>query len=49
MSAWCGCDKKCGDDGGIDGPGTCRGLPVTPREPLVEIVLVPRSSEEGDA
>lgn len=38
----CGCDKVCGDDGDADGPGTCKGLPTPRREPLVEIVLVPR-------
>lgn len=38
----CGCHEKCGDDGDIDGPGTCKGLPGMPEPPLVEIVLVPR-------
>lgn len=37
----CGCKTYCGDDGDIDGPGVCKGLPVE-RKPLVEIVLVPR-------
>lgn len=23
----CGCSATCGDDGDIDGPGTCKGLP----------------------
>lgn len=38
----CGCSEKCGDDGDHEGPGVCRGLPLPPRPPLVEIVLVPR-------
>lgn len=38
----CNCSKSCGDDGDIDGPGTCRGLPIK-REPLVEIILVPKN------
>jgi hypothetical protein len=41
MSA-CGCKTWCGDDGDTEGPGVCKGLPVK-REPLVELVLVPRS------
>lgn len=40
---WCGCKARCGDDGDIDGPGTCKGLALPPRKPLVEIILVPRS------
>ena len=38
----CGCAVHCGDDGDIDGPGTCKGLPSEPKPPLVEIVLVPK-------
>lgn len=38
----CGCASRCGDDGDIDGPGTCKGLPSMPEPPLVELVLVPR-------
>ena len=41
MSERCGCAVTCGDDGDVDGPGVCKGLPVK-REPLVEIVLVHR-------
>lgn len=40
----CGCRDKCGDDGDIDGPGTCKGLPPMPKSPLVEIVLVPKGT-----
>jgi hypothetical protein len=35
----CGCESRCGDDGDIDGPGTCKGLPRRPGPPLLEIVL----------
>lgn len=38
----CRCRDKCGDDGDVDGPGMCKGLPRMPEPPLVEIVLVPR-------
>jgi hypothetical protein len=38
----CGCAERCGDDGDTDGPGVCKGLPLPPKPPLVEIVLVPR-------
>lgn len=38
----CGCSSRCGDDGDIDGPGVCRGLPQLPKPPLVQIVLVSR-------
>lgn len=37
----CGCQEKCGDDGDVDGPGVCKGLPIE-KKPLVEIVVVPR-------
>lgn len=37
----CGCSEKCGDDGDVDGPGVCKGLPVE-KKPLVEIVMVPK-------
>lgn len=40
----CGCSSRCGDDGDYDGPGTCKGLPEMPKEPLVEVILVPRSA-----
>jgi hypothetical protein len=43
----CGCRETCGDDGGIDGPGTCKGLPRAPEPPLVEVVMVPRSAALG--
>lgn len=38
----CGCERTCGDDGDVDGPGTCKGLPAPRPTPLVEIVLVDR-------
>lgn len=38
----CGCVTTCGDDGDIDGPGTCKGLPLPPLDPLVKVVMVPR-------
>jgi hypothetical protein len=38
----CACNTVCGDSD-PDGPGTCKGLPRSPREPVVEVVLVPRS------
>lgn len=38
---YCGCARTCGDDGDIDGPGVCKGLPVC-RPPIVEVVLVDR-------
>jgi hypothetical protein len=38
----CGCARLCGDDGDIDGPGVCKGLPYPPEPPLVEIVVVRR-------
>lgn len=41
----CGCVESCGDDGDIDGPGTCKGLPAH-RPPLLEVVLVPRHSPD---
>ena len=44
----CGCLRLCGDDGGIDGPGTCKGLP-RPKTPLVEIVLVPKRGVSNKA
>lgn len=37
----CGCHEWCGDDGDVDGPGVCRGLPPE-RKPLVQIVMVPK-------
>jgi hypothetical protein len=40
----CGCVKTCGDDGDVDGPGVCKGLPMPPKPPLVEVVLVRRNS-----
>lgn len=43
----CGCVHACGDDGDIDGPGTCKGLPIL-REPLVELVVVRRDSRTLD-
>lgn len=43
----CGCLRECGDDGDIDGPGTCKGLPIM-HEPLVEIVVVRRDSLTPD-
>lgn len=44
MTKLCRCQTECMDDGGegADGPGTCKGLPMPPRPPLVEVVLVPR-------
>jgi hypothetical protein len=42
---WCRCVEFCGDDGDIDGDGRCKGKPIE-REPLVEIVLVHRSTGE---
>jgi hypothetical protein len=43
-AGFCGCVTHCGDDDGdIDGPGTCKALPIK-REPLIEIVMVPRGS-----
>jgi hypothetical protein len=45
MSA-CLCVKWCGDSD-PDGPGVCKGLPVK-REPLVEIVMVPRGMPSED-
>jgi hypothetical protein len=42
----CGCSQRCGDDGDIDGPGTCKGLPQPPLEPLVVIRLIHRSESE---
>jgi hypothetical protein len=47
MSALCKCRVHCGDDGDSEGPGTCKGLPLAKKPPLVEIVLVPR--RDGDA
>lgn len=53
LNAWpadpCGCRRTCGDDGDIDGPGTCKGLPPT-REPSVEFVVKSRlgSDDEQD-
>lgn len=38
----CNCVSYCGDDGDIDGPGTCKDLPCEPRNPGIEIVLVRR-------
>lgn len=38
----CCCARVCGDDGDVDGPGTCKGLPAPPLAPLIEVVLVPR-------
>jgi hypothetical protein len=38
----CACKSWCGDDGDVDGPGVCKGLPRQPEPPLIEIVLVPR-------
>lgn len=43
----CGCSETCGDDGDIDGPGTCKGLPRAPEPPLVEVVMVPRVAALG--
>ncbi len=37
----CDCQSLCGDDGDIDGPGVCKGLPIE-KKPLVEIVMVPK-------
>lgn len=45
----CGCRETCGDDGDIDGPGTCKGLPRAPEPPLLEIVVVPRGLAAADA
>lgn len=39
----CGCRETCGDDGDMDGLGTCKGLPRAPEPPLVEVVLVHRA------
>jgi hypothetical protein len=39
----CGCVRRCGDDGDIDGPGTCKGLPLPPQPPPVEVVLLLRA------
>jgi hypothetical protein len=41
-SRLCGCSARCGDDGDIDGPGVCKGLPLPPKQPLIEVVLVKR-------
>lgn len=41
---FCGCRSRCGDDGDTDGPGTCKGLPRPPKEPLVEVVLEHRGA-----
>jgi hypothetical protein len=52
MKGACGCRDRCGDDGDLEGPGVCKGLPLPPREPLVEVVLVPRhavASEQHEA
>jgi hypothetical protein len=38
----CGCSVLCGDDGDIDGPGTCRGLPPMPEPPSVVLTTVRR-------
>lgn len=46
VSRLCGCQSECGDDGDIDGPGTCKGLPAPPREPLVKLVLIDRRTGE---
>lgn len=43
VTVTCACQSHCGDDGAIDGPGLCMGLPPY-RPPLVEIVMVPRQS-----
>lgn len=40
----CDCRDRCGDDGNNEGDGVCKGLPAPPREPLVEVVMVPRRS-----
>lgn len=45
----CGCSVRCGDDGDTEGPGVCKGLPRMPEPPLMEIVLVPRSSRASDS
>lgn len=37
---WCLCSTRCGDDS--TEVGTCKGLPLPPKQPLVEVVLVPR-------
>jgi hypothetical protein len=39
----CGCTTHCGDDGDVDGPGTCKGLPIEKR-PLVKVVLMHRDA-----
>lgn len=47
--SWCGCERTCGDDVDVDGPGVCRGLP-RPTSPLVEIGLDdrrPATPKEG--
>ncbi len=46
--ARCGCERECGDDGDIDGPGVCRGLPRPKTQPLVEFVLIHRDDRSGD-
>ena len=40
----CGCSIYCGDDGNIDGPEVCKGLPREPEPPLVEVVLRDRNA-----
>lgn len=40
----CKCQHICGDDGDIDGPGICKGLPPPPLEPVVKVVLVHRDA-----
>jgi len=40
----CACREKCGDDGDTEGPGICKGLPMPPRVPLVEVVLIRRDT-----
>lgn len=44
----CRCLHHCGDDGDTDGPGICKGLPIPPRPPLLEIRVVHRSEWTPD-
>ncbi len=42
MMKKCACIIYCGDDGDHEGDGICKNLPLPPKPPLVEIVLVHR-------
>jgi hypothetical protein len=42
----CNCTAICMD--ADDEEGTCKGLPMPPREPLVEFIVVPRRPPAGE-